>query len=1816
MHLKSRNLKEVAQRIAILAQGSVARRFLQSLSDFNREQNCSMTSLLFYPSTDQNLPYVRSADESVPLTFPTEASLQSADFISALREQLCLHQLDRLWIGQGALSDSLPVMQLCEELKIKVFGSIMAADRLFRDRIQLKNEAVGLEIPYIPWVEIDAAEPELATRKAEILGFPLFVKSALKSSSSQLVRVDSALNWTRALKTLSDRMSSHPRDHRYLLEKVIEPARHISVPVVVDRFHNIRCLGIKETILEQNLRPVLEEMPAVGLSYELSTQLNLWAGQLLANSNFVGIAEIEFLLQQRDQKPLLLNAKSSLEGSLELIESYTAMDLMKEQINLNLDGELRGEGPQLPHHVLAACMKAQDQRAQQLVYLKPASGPGIRWEAYQGEGQSLAPWPCIGQILSSGQSRLEALLRLQRATKETKLVIKDGAPNKGLVLARIQQEIEASSPGHDIKAGAAYGREMYATLAALEAYMDHHKAEQEVFLKGASQGRPTLHPESHLATSLDVDGENFQLRVCKIGPDRYQVRSTGAALNLSYRVDGAFERCLRIEQEKPLDVLMEFDDQGYWIEIEGISQRVKRSRSELIRAPGPGVIQNIAVVAGERIAAGERLLTLEAMKMELAIAAPFAGTVQRVFALANTPALRGTPLFLLQPTEDDRAEEFTETCQVKLNPKSSIFPERSFADWDHTQTYLRAFMLGYDVDSESKSFYLESYRNQVQKRREPETFAFECKLFEIFIRQQRLFRKQTQIFDDELSASSVSEDHLITFMRTRQFTKSLPKRFQTELELALAPYYQFEAPGADQLHDALYWLFKSKRAEEQQIAILQTLLEEWQRAANSEGFEPLSSLQVLQELLPITQNRFQGLWDLCLQLKHDWFVRPLSQNHQQTSLGLASTMLTRLETQGVDEAAWQQLHDFTYPLGQVLTQRLADAAPGHRPLLIELLLNRYYRLSPLPSWELLDRNAFCIVRTDHFMDGKSSTLLGLYTPSDQSPTEITEQARLLSQFDWNHAVNVEWIIGPELPLQTVIDRVKAFDWPDQFQRITLHTHKTTAHSSSFHTLVRDESHQWNESAFFKNFHPSFADRLQLMQWQNFDLERLPSHEAIFLFRAVARKNPKDERLVAIVEVRDLTGIRDTSGRLLSLPHLEQLMGEAFAAMRAIQMQRPKNRLHWNLIELRVWPVLEFNREELFDLAMSLARGTEHLGLEKVIWRGPMKVAGSGPIEERVLEFSKPSGMDLTIRDSGLQDRPIPALTEYDQKVLRLRQRSLIYPYELIRTFCPDPGVHSIFPRGSFQEFDLVGQQLEPVHRPYGLNTCNIVVGTIVHVTERYPEGIQRVVLLGDPSRGLGNLSEPECRRIMAAIDLAEKLEAPMEWFALSSGAKIAMDSGTENMDWIAAVLRRIIEFTQAAGEMNVVVMGINVGAQPYWNAEATMLMHTKGILVMLPHSAMVLTGKRALDYSGGVSAEDDLGIGGYSRVMGLNGQAQYFAHDVAEACSLLLKHYELCYVAAKEKFPRPIKTGDAFDRDICLYPHGGNFATVGQVFDDAYNPGRKKPFEIRQVMNATIDQDSIPLERWADMRDAEIAVVWDAQLGGYPVCLLGIESKPLQRRGPSSADGPEHWTGGTLFPMASKKIARAINAASGSRPVVVLANLSGFDGSPESMRNAQLEFGAEIGRAVVNFQGPVIFCVVSRFHGGAYVVFSKTLNDNLQILALEGTYASVIGGAPAAGVVFAGEVEQRTQQEPSIAQLNKHLKEAAAPEKKSLFQQLETALRQVRAATVGKIAEEFDHEHSVHRALKVGSLQKIIAPQRLRPELIEALERGIHQANQ
>ncbi len=795
--------------------------------------------------------------------------------------------------------------------------------------------------------------------------------------------------------------------------------------------------------------------------------------------------------------------------------------------------------------------------------------------------------------------------------------------------------------------------------------------------------------------------------------------------------------------------------------------------------------------------------------------------------------------------------------------------------------------------------------------------------------------------------------------------------------------------------------------------------------------------------------------------------------------------------------------------------------------------------------------------------------------------------------------------------RTELDRLS---WPASLRRVTIGIAGGTT-ARTFYLTFRpwaDESGGLSEDRLIRGLHPLVAQRLGVNRLANFDLTRLPADDGVYLYRATGKTNADDERIIALAEIRDVHPLRDAAGRVLAVPTVERVLTSCVQGIRSVQARRAAGRrLDRNRIVLAVSPTARVPMEELDAVVRALVPLTAGAGLEEVTVVGRLQESPDAEEREAAVVISYTHGVGAQISITSRPTEPIPPLDDYEQKVRASAARGAVYPYELIGLL--------IGTAGTFFELDLDETgELVPVDRESGQNSAGIIVGLVTSSTPRYPEGLSRVVLMGDPTKSLGSLAEPECARVCAALDLAEAEGYPVEWFALSAGARISMDSGVENMDWIARALRRIIEFTQAGGEINIVVAGINVGAQPYWNAEATMLMHTKGVLIMTPDSAMVLTGKQSLDYSGGVSAEDNFGIGGYDRVMGPNGQAQYWAPNLAAASEILFAHYDHAYRAAGERFPRRVATTDPFDRDVRRHPHihpgSPDFTTVGDVFSAEKNAERKKPFDIRTVMRAIVDADHAVLERWAGMADADTSVVFDAHLGGQPVTMIGIESRPVPRRGYLPSDGPDIWTGGTLFPQSSKKTARAINAASGVRPLVVLANLSGFDGSPESLRNLQLEYGAEIGRAVVNFDGPIVFCLISRYHGGAFVVFSGTLNDNMEVVAVEGSFASVLGGAPAAAVVFTAEVRARTNNDERIRGLEARLNAADGAEAAQLRVELADLRNLVKIEKQGEVAAEFESIHDIRRAQKVGSVHTIIGAAELRPYLIGAVERGMARA--
>jgi acetyl-CoA carboxylase carboxyltransferase component len=137
--------------------------------------------------------------------------------------------------------------------------------------------------------------------------------------------------------------------------------------------------------------------------------------------------------------------------------------------------------------------------------------------------------------------------------------------------------------------------------------------------------------------------------------------------------------------------------------------------------------------------------------------------------------------------------------------------------------------------------------------------------------------------------------------------------------------------------------------------------------------------------------------------------------------------------------------------------------------------------------------------------------------------------------------------------------------------------------------------------------------------------------------------------------------------------------------------------------------------------------------------------------------------------------------------------------------------------------------------------------------------------------------------------------------------------------------------------------------------------------------------------------------------------------------------------------------------------------------------------------------------------------------------------------------------------------------------------------------------------------------VVSRYHGGAFVVFSKKLNERLEIAALEGSFASVIGGAPAAATVFAREVDARTAQDPYVREAAEQVRDATGSDASTARARLAEITAAVRAAKLSEVADEFDRIHTVQRALAMGSVDRIIGAEALRPYIVDALNRGLNR---
>ncbi|MEU5861976.1 carboxyl transferase domain-containing protein [Nonomuraea sp. NPDC047529] len=1827
-------------RVAIVNRGEAAMRLIHAVRDLSAETGKRIETIALYTDADRDATFVREADVAHSLG---PASARPYLDHAVLERALVETGADAAWVGWGFVAEDPAFAELCEKIGVTFVGPSAEAMRRLGDKIGAKLIAEEVGVPVAPWSRGEVATLEDALRAGDAIGYPLMLKATAGGGGRGIRMVASADELADAYERTSQEAERAFGSGVVFLERLVTGARHVEVQVIADGQGTAWALGVRDCSVQRRNQKIIEESASPVLSDDQTAELKASAARLAVAVGYRGACTVEFLYHPGDKLFAFLEVNTRLQVEHPITELTTDTDLVRLQLHVAAGGRLEGPQPRESGHAVEARLNAEDPDRDfapapgRIARLVLPAGPGVRVDTGVSEGDTIPADfdSMIAKIIAYGRDREQALARLRRAMSATTVIIEGGATNKSFVLDLLDQPevVDAVADTGWIDRVRAEGRlvshrhsAVALAAAAIEAYQDEEEVSRNRLLATAHGGRPQVQHETGRPLTLKLRGAGYRLTVARAGQRRFRVGISDGDRShpLDVEIDRFDEHSGRITVNgRRFRLMSATHGPIHLVEVDGVTHRISRDEGGVVRSPAPALVVATPLSAGDEVEAGAPILVLESMKMETVLRAPFRARVRECAVSVGSQVEAGAPLMRLEPlagAEDEPAAAATTAPEIDLPaapPRASAAEQAERGVQD-----LRDLLLGFDAAPHDRRRMVSHYlaaRAELDDR----VVEGELDLLTVFADLSELSRNKPGGELDVEPGSPVHSprEYFHSYLQSLDVERAgLPEAFQAKLRRMLRHYGVEELDRTPELEAAVFRIFLAQQQMTTGVTVMSELLRAW--LAGSPPREPLGERAglALEHLVEATQVRFPVVADLARGVVFRWFAQPLLRRNRAKVYAAVRDELRHLDRDpdAPDRAERiQAMVASSEPLVRLLGQRIGRPERDLAPLL-EVLTRRYYGNRGLSQVATSDSAGCRFVTAEHTGPRGVTRLVTTAADIAALPDVIDAVGALADGVGGRGLVAdlyLTWDDQPDAEEMAVrLGRVLAErPQPAGIRRITTTVVGTSGAVMHHHFTFRPDGAGFAEDRLIRGLHPQIAQRLQLHRLQEFDLTRLPSvDEELYLFKAVAKSNPADERLITMGQVRDLTPLREADGRLVALPAVEDALNAGLDAIRNIQAQRPQNkRFDTNRIMMYVWPSTELTTDELNMLVQRILPTTAGAGLEEVQFVARQRTP-SGELSEVAVRITLDPGHGASLQVGKPSDEPVQPLDDYRQKVLRAARRGNAYPYELTGLLSG--------PQGGFVEHDLDADGvLVPVERPKGNNSAAIVAGVVTTPTARHPEGVTRVVLLGDPTKALGALSEPECSRVIAALDLAERMRVPLEWFALSAGARISMTSGTENMDWVAAALKRIVTFTQAGGEINIVVAGITVGAQPYWNAEATMLMHTKGILVMTPDSAMVLTGKQSLDFSGGVSAEDNFGIGGYDRVMGPNGQAQYWAPNLPAARDVLMAHYDHTYVVPGESGPRRAPTADPADRDVRDYPHtvaGSDFTTVGQIFSAEHNPDRKKPFDIRTVMRALSDQDHPVLERWAGMADADTSAVQDVHIGGRPVCLIGIESRPVPRRGFPPADGPDAYTAGTLFPRSSKKTARAINAASGNRPLVVLANLSGFDGSPESMRKLQLEYGAEIGRAIVNFEGPIVFCVISRYHGGAFVVFSKALNPNMTVLALEGSFASVLGGAPAAAVVFSGEVNNRTATDPRVSELQRQVAAASGAERAALNARLAEVQPAVRAEKLGEVAAEFDRVHNIQRAVEVGSVDAIVSAAELRPRIIEAVERGIARLHQ
>ncbi|MEL6539849.1 MAG: acetyl/propionyl/methylcrotonyl-CoA carboxylase subunit alpha [Pseudomonadota bacterium] len=620
-------------KLLIANRGEIACRIMRTA------KSMGIATVAVYSDADAKALHTRSADEAVHIgpSPAAESYLVGEKIIAAAKET----GAEAIHPGYGFLSENAGFAQAVIDAGLIWVGPKPASIEAMGLKDAAKERMIAAGVPVTPGYLGEDQSLERLSAEADTIGYPVLIKAVAGGGGKGMRKVDDPADFAASLESCQREAKASFGNDEVLLEKWITSPRHIEVQVFGDSHGNVVHLFERDCSLQRRHQKVIEEAPAPGMDEATREAICAAAVRAAKAVDYEGAGTIEFIADAseglRANRIFFMEMNTRLQVEHPVTEEITGVDLVEWQLRV-ASGEtipLKQEELSINGHAIEARLYAEDPAKGFL----PSTGRLEMFSIDDGyarvetgvvQGSEISPFydPMIAKLVTYGSDRMKAIYRLEDCLSDVLVFpVKTNAPfllrslrSEEFVAENLDTGLIERNP--DWSEAVAISQE---TLAQAAGALAHRDPDDPLF---ALQGfRLNGAPRSDIVMSVNGDA--------KLGD-----------------ANRAFDGVTQLDDG---DTIW-FNQYGETFAVSPLNSRGSGAASAAdgaILAPMPGKVIAVDVSEGDAVTAGQRLMVLEAMKMEHALTAPFDGTVSGLEASEGGQVQVEAVLCVVEPAGED-----------------------------------------------------------------------------------------------------------------------------------------------------------------------------------------------------------------------------------------------------------------------------------------------------------------------------------------------------------------------------------------------------------------------------------------------------------------------------------------------------------------------------------------------------------------------------------------------------------------------------------------------------------------------------------------------------------------------------------------------------------------------------------------------------------------------------------------------------------------------------------------------------------------------------------------------------------------------------------------------------------------------------------------------------------------------------------------------------------------------------------------------------------------------------------------------------------